>query len=188
MSPNPFIGLVPLGPVEPRILQHLSTTIAGFFLLPVKILSPQPLPPQTYHLVRNQYHSTGLLEYLLNLDQGEPFRILGITAVDLYIPIFTFVFGEAQLDGRAALISCFRPGGGASDVRPPQPLFLERLSKLCIHELGHTFNLPHCRQNGCLMGFSANLEKLDQKKLGFCKYCHILLDDFFQAIDGLTTG
>ena len=185
MSLRPFLGLVPLGPVDLKILQHLRTAIADFFSLPVRILPPKPLPPHTYHLPRNQYHSTRLLEYLLHEDQDEPFRVLGITAVDLYIPIFTFVFGEAQLDGKAAIISTFRPGGGAGDIRPSRPLFLERLIKLSLHELGHTFGLAHCRQPGCLMGFAANLEKLDQKNLEFCEYCRILLDDYFNNANDL---
>ena len=105
--------------------------------------------------------------------------------MDLYIPIFTFVFGEAQLDGKAAIISTFRPGGGADDLQPRQPIFLERLIKLSLHELGHTFDLPHCRQEGCLMGFAANLEKLDQKNLELCEYCRILLADYFNAVNDL---
>lgn len=180
--PSPFLALVPLEPVDLQILQQVSTAIADFLSLSVRILPPQPLPPRTYHALRNQYHSTGLLEYLLHEDNGEPWRILGITGVDLYIPIFTFVFGEAQLDGRAAIVSTFRPGGGADGVKPPRSLLLNRLIKLSLHELGHTFSLPHCRQPDCLMGFAANLEKLDQKKIGLCKYCLILLDDYFNTV------
>ena len=186
MPLRPFLGLVPLAPVDLKILQHLRTAIAGFLSLPVRILPPKPLPPHTYHVVRNQYHSTQLLEYLLaGEDQCEPFRVLGITAVDLYIPIFTFVFGEAQLDGKAAIVSTFRPGGGACNIRPPQPLFLERLIKLSLHELGHTFSLPHCRRDGCLMGFATNLEKLDHKNLELCEYCQILLCDYFNVVNDL---
>jgi archaemetzincin len=185
MSLHPFLGLVPLDPVDLKILDHLATAITELISLPVRILPAKPLPPHTYHLPRNQYHSTGLLEYLLKEDQAGSFRILGITAVDLYIPIFTFVFGEAQLDGKAAIISTFRPGGGAGEIRPPQPVFLERLIKLGLHELGHTFGLGHCRQPGCLMVFSPNLEKLDRINLGFCEYCQILLNDYFNLVDGL---
>ncbi len=185
MTLRPFLGLVPLGHVDLQILQHLCTAIADFFSLPARLLPAKPLPPQTHHLQRNQYHSTQLLEYLLNEYHDEAFRVLGITALDLYIPIFTFVFGEAQLDGKAAIISTFRPGGGADNIRPPQPIFLERLIKLSLHELGHTFNLPHCRREGCLMGFSANLEILDQKNIELCEYCRILLADYFNAVNDL---
>ena len=185
MSLHPFLGLVPLGHVDLQVLEHLRTAIAKFLSRPVRILPPRPLPPDSYHLPRDQYHSTRLLEYLLNEDHDGAFRVLGITTVDLYIPIFTFVFGEAQLDGKAAIISTFRPGGSADNLRPRQPVFLERLIKLSLHELGHTFNLPHCRQDGCLMGFAANLEILDQKKIELCEYCQILLVDYFNTVKDL---
>lgn len=179
MARRPVLGLVPLGPVDPEILRHLHRAIPKLLGLPVRILRPRPLPSHSYHLERNQHRSTLLLEYLLD-DSGGPFRVLGITAVDLYIPIFTFVFGEAQLDGKAAVVSISRPRGDAGGVRPPKNLLLRRLLLLSLHELSHTFGLGHCRQPGCLMGFSANLEKLDQKNLAFCEYCQIMLRDYLK--------
>ncbi|RJR38665.1 MAG: hypothetical protein C4567_12350 [Deltaproteobacteria bacterium] len=174
------LALVSLDAVDPEILRHLSTAIAKAFTLPVQILPPKPLPSHTFHVTRNQHYSTQLLEYLLACEDHDGlFRVLAITAVDLYIPIFTFVFGEAQLDGKAAIISTFRPQGEASGVRAPHSILMNRLLKLSLHELGHTFSLPHCRQPGCLMGFAANLEQLDKKNLEFCDYCRILLADYF---------
>jgi len=180
MEQPPFLFLVALGPVDPKLLRRLRKSIAKHFSLSALILDPKPLPPHTYHVWRDQYHSTQLLEYLLKDEYAEPFRVLGVTAVDLYIPIFTFVFGEAQLDGRAAIISVFRPGGGADGVRPSRTLFFDRLTKLGLHELSHTFGLGHCQEKGCLMGFATNLEKLDQKNLTLCNYCHVLMTDYLR--------
>lgn len=177
MVKHPFIGLVALGPVDPEILRRLSTAIAKFFLLPVRILPPQPLLPETYHPTRQQYHAGQLLEFLLDHVETGAFRILGVTAGDLYIPIFTFVFGEGQLNGRAALISLFRPRGDADGTTPSRKVFLARLIKLSLHELGHTLGLGHCREKGCLMEFAANLERLDQTRIALCSYCRILLQD-----------
>ena len=183
MRRGPVLGLVPLGPVDPEILRYLVKALVEFFPLSVRLLPPKPLPMQTYHVGRDQHHSTKLLEYLLADAQLDAFQVLGVTAADLYIPIFTFVFGEAQLDGRAAIISTFRPGGGPDGFQPPRRVFLSRLLKLSLHELGHTFALGHCRQPDCLMGFSANLEKLDQKPPALCQYCQILLNDYFDRLN-----
>ncbi len=180
MSSRPFLGLMALGPVDPEILRRLRSAIAKILLLPVRILRSQPLPQQTYHVVRRQYNSTQLLEYLMDAEERGAFRILGITAVDLYIPILTFVFGEAQLDGRAAVISLYRPRGDDGSPAPPRPVFWRRLIKLSLHELGHSFGLEHCRREGCLMGFSSNLEQLDRKNLAFCDYCRVLLTDYLR--------
>jgi archaemetzincin len=180
MSHRAFLGLVALGPIDPEIVRRLRTAVAKILALPVRVLRPLILPEKTFHIVRGQYHSTQILEYLLSAHDSGAFRILGVTAVDLYIPILTFVFGEAQLNGTAAVISLFRPRGDADGTNPPLAVVLNRLIKLSIHELGHTFGLGHCREEGCLMGFSANLEKLDRKNLALCHYCQVLLADFFQ--------
>jgi archaemetzincin len=180
MAKRPFLGMVALGPIDPNILRRLRTALSKFLLLPVRLLHPMPLPPETYHFVRNQFNAPQLLEFLIDQKENQAFRVLGVTAGDLYIPIFTFIFGEAQLNGKTAIISVFRPRGDAGDPAPTRRIFLARLLKLSLHELGHTFGLKHCLEEGCLMGFSSNLEKLDQKKLALCKYCQILLQDFFQ--------
>jgi archaemetzincin len=180
MSHRAFLGLVALGPVDPEIVRRLRTAVAKVLTLPVRVLRPLIVPEETFHIVRGQYHSTQILEYLLSEHDSGAFRILGITSVDLFIPILTFVFGEAQLNGTAAVISLFRPRGDVDGTNPPRAVVLNRLIKLGIHELGHTFGLGHCREEGCLMGFSANLEKLDQKNLALCPYCQVLLADFFR--------
>ncbi len=56
----------------------------------------------------------------------------------------------------------------------------------CRSELGHTFGLGHCQQDGCLMGFSANLEILYRKNLALYQYCQIMLADYFRSL-GLDT-
>ena len=180
MPSPPFLGLVALGPVDPEILRQLRTAITKILSLPVRVLRPKPLPLQAYHMVRQQWHSTRLLEHLLTDDDSHAFRILGVTTADLFIPIFTFVFGEAQLEGKAAIISVCRLRGEVEGFAPSKSIFLRRLLKLSLHELGHTFGLGHCRQDGCLSGFSANLETLDRKSLAFCKYCQALLTDYFR--------
>jgi len=54
---------------------------------------------------RGQYHSTPILERLQSISANGNSRLLGVTAVDLFVPIFSFVFGEAQLEGNCALAS-----------------------------------------------------------------------------------
>jgi archaemetzincin len=188
MAKLPFIGLTALGPVDPDILRSLRTALSKFLLLPVRVLRPRPLPLHTYDLTRHQYNAIQLLEFLLgDGEKTRAFRILGVTAADLFVPILTFVFGDAQVDGKAAIISQFRPRGDAGGAVPSRPVLLGRLIKLGLHELGHTFGLPHCRTAGCLMGFSSNLEKLDRKRLGLCPYCQILLTDYYRD-HGLLQG
>ena len=92
-----------------------------------------------YHAGRGQYHSTTILKQLLRRPHRESWRVLGVTEMDLYIPILTFVFGEAQLvRGRrwCRPIAC---GRSSTACRPTPRLLQERLLKEAIHELGHTY-------------------------------------------------
>lgn len=182
--PIPYnINLLPLGAVDPVLLRRLRQALRKVFRLPVKIAPlALALPLSAWHPGRKQYHSTELLTYILESFQVNAGKILGVTMVDLYIPILTHVFGEAQLDGQAALISGFRPRGDADGSSPPPLLVWSRLVKLGIHELGHTFGLAHCRDPHCVMGFATNLDKLDQKSTAFCSYCRVLLADAYKAL------
>ena len=157
--------MVPLGPIDPDILRRLRTALSKFLLLPVRVLHPQPLPPQTYHVIRDQYNAVQLLEFLIDQKDNKAFRILGVTAGDLYIPIFTFIFGEAQLNDKTAIISVFRLRGDAGEPAPTRSVFLARLLKLSLHELGHTFGLKHCLEERLLNGIFFKFGKIGPEKV-----------------------
>lgn len=185
MPPPPSIGLVPLGSVDQKILRHLKTTLPGILPVSVQLLKARPIPLHTYHIVREQYNSTQLLEYLAQDLPPGMFKVLGVTGVDLYIPILTYVFGEAQIGGDVALISLYRLSQELDGRLAPPHVFWPRIVKSGLHELGHTCNLKHCRQPDCIMQFSGSLEKLDQKNPHFCDYCRIMLNDYLEQ-QGIT--
>jgi archaemetzincin len=91
--------------------------------------------------------------------------------VDLFIPILSYVFGEARQGGRCALVSTWRLKKNRDGTRAPLPLLMERAGKVALHELGHLYNLFHCMDERCLMYFSGGLEDLDSAPLYFCRYC-----------------
>lgn len=182
MAPRPGIGIVPLGPVDPVILRRLKTALPKILHLPARLLNARELPSHTHHIMRLQHHSTPLLEYLNHDLPPRIFKLLGVTNADLYIPILTHVFGEAQVGGNAAVISLHRLRQDDNGWLVPPEVFWPRAIKTAVHELGHTLGLEHCRQAGCVMQFSARLDKIDQKNLGFCYYCRVLLADYFNAL------
>ena len=57
---------------------------------------------------REQYHSTAILQKLAARVPDDAHKILALTKVDLFIPILTYVYGEAQLGGTACIISTCR--------------------------------------------------------------------------------
>src|ERR1035437_3909174 len=80
------------------VLEHLAATLARTFRTPCRIR------PETFDVSfaldagRRQYYSTAILQRLERASDLDA-RVLGVTACDLYVPVLTFVFGEAQLDG-----------------------------------------------------------------------------------------
>jgi archaemetzincin len=128
-----------------------------------------------YDKVRGQYNSTTLLAALLGVPPPGA-RILGITGVDLFIPVLTFVFGEAQLDGQAAVASSYRLRNSYYGLPSDESLTLERLMKECVHELGHTFGLKHCTDFRCVMRASTNVEEIDIKGGSLCRPCRNHVD------------
>jgi archaemetzincin len=93
-------------------------------------------------------------------------RVLGVTDMDLYAGGLNFVFGMAETQGGAAVISVARLRLGANHAR-----FQARTLKEAVHELGHTFGLPHCPRPQCVMHFSNSLADTDRKGADFCPEC-----------------
>ncbi|MBW2492109.1 MAG: archaemetzincin family Zn-dependent metalloprotease [Deltaproteobacteria bacterium] len=129
-----------------------------------------------YDLTRDQYHSTAILEKLASISPSQAIKVVAITNVDLFIPILTHVYGEAQLAGKACIVSTFRLQEGLS-ITTIEKEFENRVVKEVLHELGHTFDLRHCRDKSCIMHYCRSIRDVDRKSDQLCRYCKILLGD-----------
>jgi archaemetzincin len=94
--------------------------------------------------------------------------------VDLCTPILTFVFGQAELGQSLAIVSDFRLKY-KDGIMAPEDIYYERLAKVAIHEIAHTFSLYHCETPKCLMRFSHGLSHLDELDIFFCERCSFML-------------
>jgi archaemetzincin len=120
---------------------------------------------------RVQYNSSLILQQLIMKPPLNAEKILGVLDVDLFIPILTFVFGEAQLKGIGAVVSAHRLHNRFYGLPENRELTTYRLLKEAVHELGHTFGLIHCLQARCVMNASTYVENIDQKSSEFCPLC-----------------
>ena len=166
-----YIDIVPIGEVEETLLLFLKQSLFQTFNIQTRIRNCRFDLSLVYDPVRNQYNSTGLLLELINNTHPETLKILGVTELDLFIPIFTFLFGEAQLNGIAALVSNHRLHNQFYGISEDRELLKNRLLKEGIHELGHTFGLIHCFTLRCVMNTSTYVEQIDQKLDSFCRSC-----------------
>jgi archaemetzincin len=132
----------------------------------------EPFPADyAYDPIRGQYHSTAILQRMQSLSCDAETPFLGITDFDLYIPILTFVFGEAQLNGRCALVSLHRLREEFYGLPTNPKLLAERAVKEAVHELGHVLGLRHCHDWRCVMASTHDVERLDLKSEEYCEAC-----------------
>jgi archaemetzincin len=153
------------------LLDDVGNRIAKVFSTKITIRPPRFDPEMAFDSSRGQYHSTAILESLLADGGNGTDHILGVAGIDLFIPILTYVFGEAQLDGRAAVVSTYRLDSSRYGLPGDAPLLRDRLAKEAIHELGHTAGLVHCHHSMCVMRSSTYVEDIDLKSADFCPDC-----------------
>jgi archaemetzincin len=165
------LQLLPVGTVDAQLLEWLQQALYEKFHVPAEVLSPALDPGFALHAERQQYHSSEILAAMQRHIGSHTWRLLGVTEFDLYIPILTFVFGEAQLGGSGAVVSYHRLKQEFYGLPADLDLLANRLLIEAVHELGHTLRLTHCRDYRCAMAPSHAVEWIDIKDSGFCEDC-----------------
>jgi archaemetzincin len=176
-SKKKSVGVMPLGNISEIALKVIEDHIAGCFKLTTQILPPMEPPAVAFDEKRLQYNAGIIIEAFESIHFGNHDKVIGILNKDLFIPIFTHVFGEARQGGKCGLVSLFRLMKNPDGSTPPESLIHERAAKVALHELGHLLDLLHCEHKKCLMHFSGGTDEVDEMSLDLCEYCSIYLQD-----------
>ena len=169
--------ILPMGHIPEIFTKSVAAHIQAYLNLDVDILSPSSAPAYAFDQKRLQYNAAVIIEKIEQEASKLEAKILGIVDVDLFIPVFTHVLGEARQGGEAAVISIYRLLEGKEENTMPSSLILERAAKVALHEASHLFNLSHCMDGNCLMHFSGSLEDIDNLSFTFCRYCSAYLKE-----------
>lgn len=153
------------------MLEGLARSLWETFHCEVTVAGPMAIHAGAYSARRRQYHSTAILRELERAERPDEGHLLGVIDEDLYVPELNFVFGEADMLARVAVIGLPRLRQEFYGFDPDRELFFLRAAKEAIHELGHTCGLGHCRDRRCVMHFSNSLSNTDEKKAAFCVAC-----------------
>lgn len=166
------LKIIPLGDIEEIVLNEICSALKEKFKARVRVTPSVALPEEAHNKLRDQYLAVKIIEYLANNYEG---RILGVTNKDLYAMGLNFVFGQAQLNGRVAVISLYRLDPGFYRKKGDYTLLIKRARKEAVHEIGHTLGLTHCANTSCVMCFSNTIFDVDEKSEDFCELCKLRL-------------
>jgi len=170
-----IISLMPVGRVDRALLEPLAEGLTQRLRVACSI-QPDGLESEfAFNPLRRQYHSTEILKKILQRPPSPTWKVLGVTEMDLYIPVLTFVFGEAQLSDGGAVVSTHRLRQEFYGLPTDPNLLHQRLLKEALHELGHTYGLRHCQDYTCVMSASNGVERIDLKRAEFCPACARLI-------------
>ncbi len=169
------ITLVTFGYFENDFLQKLVKKIHAEFFINIQIKEGHLDLSDFYDPGRRQYDANKLLYHFENVYATDDSKTICLINVDLFIPIFTYIFGQAFLGGRTGIASVYRLNNERYGIEADTDLLLERFAKEITHELGHTFGLIHCHITDCVMRSGTYVEDIDQKNIGFCSKCREIL-------------
>jgi archaemetzincin len=156
--------------VEREALSAVSARVEKEFGGPVRSLELGSVD-FAFDAQRGQYGSIPVLDMLLKRCPEDAGKLLAVTERDLYIPVLTFVFGQAQLGGRVGVVSFARLRQEFYGLAVDRDVFLERAYKEALHETGHLFGLVHCAERKCAMSLATTVRQIDMKDDAFCAAC-----------------
>jgi len=171
------VYVAPIGEVEETVVDVVALALWSTFGLPVKRFPSLPDPAAALDAARQQYSSSAILRDLQLYCPEDPVKFVGITERDLFIPMLSFVFGQAQVGGPLALVSCARLRQEYYGFPPDPALLYSRVAKEGIHEIGHTFGMVHCQDAACPMALSNTIAQVDRKRGGLCDSCAALVHE-----------
>lgn len=166
------ILLVPVGKVSNRDLILVKNQVENFYGFQVEIGNYTKIPISAYYKPRNRYVADLLLEDLEEKVPGRYDKVIGIINEDIQTNTSTTknwgILGLAKVWQKPCVVSTFRLKNKGTRNQ-----YKERLSKVSIHEMGHTIGLPHCTNSKiCVMrAAEGKLRNIDNTKLYLCSKC-----------------
>lgn len=172
------IGIQPFGKIKELYVNEVKDALTQFYGLQTEIIASVELPEQCRSsYARSRYRADSLLNWMHpNVDAKYDY-VIGLTDVDITAtkdkePLWKYkdwgIFGLGACPGRTCVVSVFRLGARGADEK----LKIERLRKIALHEVGHTFGLPHCPNTGCFMADAVEtIVTVDSEKEELCEDC-----------------
>lgn len=178
-SSMPKIALVPLGYSDAAMLNLLKTEIAGFYRAHVTITAKTQLPAAAWYEPRKRYRADTIINVLARNKQYAAYdKVIAITDKDISCTKGQYpdwgILGLGFCPGKSCVVSTRRLKKSAASTQHLQ----ERTVKVALHELGHTFGIPHCANSSkCLMrDAEGTVKSVDAEEKYLCSRCKAMLN------------
>ena len=181
-----IIYLQPIGKFDSMQIKQIELVrqyLQIFFQLETKVLGnvSNDIIPNHARRIGDVGQEQFLAGYILTdvLKEENPNKriaLMAITEKDLYPkPEWNYVFGLASYRDKIAVSSIHRMQEEA-DFN----LCLDRLLKICSHEIGHMFGLHHCINANCVMNGTNSMWETDNHFIRLCSLCQRKLNSGFK--------
>lgn len=134
----------------------------------IEIKKTIPLPSAAYYPPRSRYRADSII-HILSRQAASGHKIIGLTNKDISTTNNEIadwgVMGLGFCPGKACVASTFRLSKSETS---------KQLFKVAVHELGHTFGLPHCPVKYCFMRDAEGGNPTNEEK-EFCTNCKSFL-------------
>jgi archaemetzincin len=175
---TPIVAIQPLGCMDRGLVDAVAERIEESFAVSVVVLPGKPLPQSAFYRLRSRYRGEQLLDWLNAHKPPRVWKILGLMSCDLSVTkgqVYDWgVMGVSALSRPAGVVSVYRLRGSHA----PASLVARRAGQVAVHELGHTFGLPHCGAPRCIMNDAkGGIGPVDASSGSFCSECRRRLRD-----------
>jgi len=164
------IHVIGFNNVSDWILKEVARLVSDAFSADVRITNTGSVPSEFIDVLRNQYRAEEVLNWVYS-KWGKGDLVLAIIEGDGYAGGLNFVFGIASPLLKIALVFTYRLKLWVKSGAVLRQVFIERLRKEVMHELGHVFGLGHCSNPFCVMFFSNSIFDTDRKTWRYCSRC-----------------
>ncbi|MDG1334156.1 MAG: hypothetical protein P8P74_17620 [Crocinitomicaceae bacterium] len=177
------IAIQPYGNFDETLKDSVITSIEKTYGFEVTALPYKEIPKSAFVNIKSPRYRADTIIHILRREMPEEYdHIVGLTSLDISTtktedngntlkPQYKYedwgIFGLGFRPGASCVISTFRL------KTADQQLFMERLKKVCNHEIGHNLGLPHCESSDkCVMKDAAeSIKTVDNVHLLLCDDC-----------------
>lgn len=175
------IAIQPFGNFSNSETKLIQKNIKDFYKCKIEILQPIGFPNNAFVNIKSpRYRADTLIRFLRKNMESKYNFVIGLTNKDISTTKYSNrttktikepkkryrdwgIFGLGFMPGKSCIVSTYR----LKDKN-----FKSRFTKICCHELGHNFGLPHCPNKTCIMQDAAEtIKTIDGVDLNLCESC-----------------